>query len=76
MKDFLTRLDGYVERAVEAVNAVRRDDSLIFPVFTDLHTIDLNHEYSQKLLAALKLICDKIPCNAVINLGDTFNMLG
>ena len=76
MKDFLKRLDGYVERAVEKVNAVRREDSLIFPIFTDLHTMGVHHEFSQKLLAALKLICDKIPCNAVINLGDTFNMLG
>lgn len=76
MKEFLTRLEGYVERAEKRVNEVRREDSLVFPVFTDLHTIELNHETAQRLIEALRLTVSKIPSNAVINLGDTFNMLG
>ncbi len=76
MNDFLKRLNGYVDRAVEKVDLLKKSDSLIFPIFTDLHTMDLNHEYAQKLIASLKLITDRIQCNAVINLGDTFAMLG
>ena len=76
MDNYISRMSASVACAVEKINALRAEDSLIFPIFTDLHTTDVEHEYMDKLIPALELINDKINFDAVINLGDSFGMLG
>ena len=76
MSDFCKRLESAVDNAIEKIAESRREDTLVFPVFTDLHTTDVNHENTHKLVSALRLITEKIKCSAVINLGDNFCMLG
>ena len=40
MGTYLEKLEAYVKRASEKVAEIRCEDSLVFPVFTDLHTKD------------------------------------
>lgn len=65
-----------VKNASEKIDGARKKDSLVFPVFTDLHTMDVDYTFAKKLISALKMITEEIDCDAVINLGDTFDMLG
>lgn len=76
MDNYISRMSASVSDAVEKINSLRAEDSLIFPIFTDLHTTDVEHEYMDKLIPALELINEKLDFDAVINLGDSFGMLG
>lgn len=76
MDNYTEKLNALVASAEEKINSLRADDSLVFPIFTDLHTKDSDHEYMNRLIPALKLITEKIEYDAVINLGDNFGMLG
>ncbi len=61
--------------AAEKINKIRKSDSLIFPLFTDMHAM-ANNQKTALLCAVLKGITNQIPCDAVINLGDNLGMLG
>ena len=76
MEKYLEKLDAYVKRASEKVAEIRCDDSLVFPLFTDLHTKDADHEFMTRLIPAIKLVTENIRCDAVLDLGDNFDMLG
>ena len=76
-------MDKNKEKIAESVAAVKAklallkgEDSLVFPMFTDLHTEDVESEYTKNLVSALELISQEIEYDAVINLGDNFGMLG
>lgn len=76
MDNYIDKMSASVDEAVEKINAMRAEDSLVFPIFTDLHTKDIDDEYMDRLIPALKLITEKLDYKAVINLGDNFGMLG
>lgn len=76
MENFIAEIKAQVRAAANKIGALRRDDTLVFPTFTDLHTVDFDHEYVKKLTTTLNLISQNIACDAVIDLGDNFAMLG
>ena len=76
MEKYLEKLEAYVKRASEKVAKIRCEDSLVFPVFSDLHTKDADHEFMTRLIPAIKLVTENIKCDAVLDLGDNFDMLG
>lgn len=76
MKKYEKKIAECVETAKEKIERIKAADSLVFPIFSDLHTVDENHEFTKKLVFALKTITDKIDYEAVINLGDNMAMLG
>lgn len=65
-----------VKKAKEKITKLRKADSLVFPLFSDLHTDGPEHEYTKKLISVLEIISENIKCDAVINLGDNLSMLG
>ena len=76
MEKFYNDVLPLIDSAVERIESKRRSDTLVFPLFTDLHTMDAEHEYSKKLIFVLEKLCSKTSVEGVVNLGDTFNMLG
>lgn len=76
MEAYINDILPLIDSVAQKTEALRRDDTLVFPVFTDLHTMDLAHPFSKKLLYTLEKLCERIHPDGVINLGDTFNMLG
>lgn len=62
--------------AKNKIEALRKADSLIFPIFTDLHTYDIQYAYAQRLLGVLRLIREEIEIDITVNLGDNLQMLG
>ena len=62
--------------AKEKLDVLRAEDSLVFALFTDLHTGDSDSAYTKRLTTALAEISDEISPDAVINMGDSFAMLG
>ena len=63
-------------RIKEKISALKREDYLIFPLFSDIHVNGKEDEALKKLNRAVKLICDEIKPDMVINLGDILSMLG
>ncbi len=76
MGNYIEKIGDSISRAEKKISEIRKQDSLVFSIFTDLHTVDAEHEYMDRLIYALKLITDKIEYDAVIDLGDNFAMLG
>lgn len=72
----MKELNQSVLRAKEKIEALRKEDSLVFPIFTDLHTNDAECDWTLKLCEALKMITREIKCDMVVNLGDNTGMLG
>lgn len=70
------KIEKAVAQAKEKIKKLRKDDSIIFPIFTDLHTLGNECEWTDKLCCALKHITQNICCDAVIDLGDNTGMLG
>lgn len=70
------KLQKAVHQAKGKIDKLRKEDSLVFPIFTDLHTVDIEHEYTKRLLEALELITKEVTYDGVIDLGDNFSMLG
>ena len=62
--------------AAEKIESLRRADSLVFPLFTDLHTASTEHESVRTLTEVLHALTDAVRCDAVIDLGDNPAMLG
>ena len=58
------------------IDSVKKEDSVVFSVFTDLHTYDIGHSYAQKLMDVLKLISEEIGTDFAVDLGDNLGMLG
>lgn len=76
VEDFTEKLSGEVEQAKEKIESLRGEDSIVFPIFTDLHAQNVKCEYAQKIVEALKLITSEIKVDAVVDLGDNLAMLG
>lgn len=76
MNEYIKKMSESVIEAIEKINDIREEDSLVFPIFTDLHAKDIDDEYMNRLIPALKCITDRLDYDAVINLGDNFVMLG
>lgn len=65
-----------VKSAAQKVDVLKKRDSLVFSVFTDLHTFDINHVFAQKLMGTLELISKEIGTDFAVDLGDNLGMLG
>ena len=76
MSEFTEKVLASINEAKAKIEQIRKEDSLVFPIFTDLHTEDVGHEYSERLLSALELIKNSFDYDALIDLGDNFSMLG
>lgn len=76
MNNYIEKVTVFIEEAKAKLKHVIAEDSLVFPIFTDLHTEDIDHEYMKRLIPALEIITDNIDYDAIINLGDNFGMLG
>ncbi len=76
MNNYVEKVTASVKEAKEKIKNLKTEDSLIFPIFTDLHTEDVDHEYIKRLIPALELITEMVDYDAIINLGDNFSMLG
>ena len=64
------------DRIKTEVDKYRKENTLAFLLFSDLHTDGVDTIYTKKLLQALDLICSRIDPHGVINLGDNLAMLG
>ncbi len=76
MSAFFDLVEPCIENAVSKIESLRKADTLVFPVFTDLHTMDAQHEFSEKLIYTVEKLCRSTHVDGIINLGDTFAMLG
>lgn len=76
MDTYLEKVAVSVAEAKEKLRCIKAEDSLVFAVFSDLHTEDVDHKYMKRLILALGMITEEIDYDAVINLGDNFSMLG
>ena len=76
MNTYTEKIEKSVADAVKRINKVKAEDSLVFPIITDLHTDDSDGEYMERLIPALKVMNDSMEYDAFINLGDNFCMLG
>ena len=56
--------------------SIIKGDSVVFPIFSDLHTLSIAFEWTQDILEVLKMITDGVKCDFVLNLGDSTGMLG
>ena len=54
----------------------RKSDSVVFPIFSDLHTLSVDFEWTEDLMQALQMITKDVKCDFVLNLGDSMGMLG
>ena len=76
MEQFEKRICQSLKSVAQKVDALKKSDSLVFSVFTDLHTYDINHVYAQKLMRTLELISKEIGTDFAVDLGDNLGMLG
>lgn len=74
---FITEeLTADIYSAKEKIKSLRADDSVVFPIFTDLHANSASDPKVSTLCEVLNLICREIECDMVVDLGDNPNMLG
>lgn len=78
--DSVRKLEKLVRKNIiisvaEKINKIRKADSLVFPIFTDLHAM-AKDEKVELLCETLGTITKAVQCDAVINLGDNLGMLG
>ena len=64
------------ERVRQRIDALRRSDTLVFPIFTDLHTRSLDAPVTLALFDAMEALSKAVRADAVIALGDNLAMLG
>ena len=76
MYEFSISIRKSAENIRKKLLEISREDTLVFPLFTDLHTADSQCEQTKKFLKALESLLSLVKCNGVINLGDNFSMLG
>jgi len=65
-----------VTAAKAKVASLRADDSVVFPIFTDLHANSASDPKVGTLCELLSLITSETDCDMVVDLGDNPNMLG
>ena len=76
VESFEAKIIESVKKAKRKINDLRKEETLVFPLFSDLHTDGKGHEFANRLNFALKSITEEIECDGIINLGDNFSMLG
>lgn len=64
------------EKAIREILKIRKDDTVIFPVFTDLHIHSIEEPAVSEMLDAMETLSDRLSPNGVIALGDNLGMLG
>ncbi len=69
-------METMVNSAKARVEALRREDSLVLLVFSDLHARGAEDPVFQKVKSQLKALTRAIPTDGIINLGDNMGMLG
>ncbi len=69
-------IQGLVLAAKEKIDELKGEDSLVMPLFTDLHTPSPEHESVELLTELIAALTEQISCDAVIDLGDNPDMLG
>ena len=74
--DYVSMIPAQIAEAKKKIEALRREDSLVLPLFTDLHTPSPSHVSVEALTAVLTALTDSVACDAVIDLGDNPSMLG
>ncbi len=70
------KYEKLAEEAAARVEVLRRNDSLVFPIFTDIHINSVNDAAASELLDAMEALSDRIPADGVLALGDNPDMLG
>lgn len=63
-------------RVGQAIESLRRPDSLVFPIFTDLHTSSLTSPVTEAFFEAMQALSKTVRADGVIDLGDNLAMLG
>ena len=58
MYHYVEKVTASIEEAKEKIEHFITEDSLVFPIFTDLHTEDIDHEYMKRLIPVLEIITD------------------
>ena len=73
-------MDNFLSKEIssikERLEKIRVDGSLVFALFSDLHTRHAEFEDTNIISSALHELCQEIRPDAVINLGDNLAMLG
>ena len=72
----MEKLFKQINLAKLKIQNLRAADSLVLPIFTDLHADNVAHADAQKVIEVLKLITREIRVDSVIDLGDNLSMLG
>ncbi len=72
---FLLKVIKLINALKAKLNNVRTPDSLVFTIFSDLHSSG-NDEALDTLTKYLKMITDELKPDLAINLGDNLSMLG
>lgn len=70
------RFAAEAKRVGQIVESLRRSDSLVFPIFTDLHTTSLTSEVTEAFFEANEALAKSVRADAVLALGDNLAMLG
>ena len=65
-----------IERVKQAVEKLRKPNSLVFPMYSDLHCRGIENDKAKLFVDCLGTLCDSIKPTAVINMGDNFAILG
>lgn len=65
-----------IERVKNEVVRLKKPNSLVFPLYSDLHCRGIENEATDLFVDCLGKLCDEINPDAVINMGDNFAMLG
>lgn len=65
-----------VAEAKEKILKLKKDGCIVIPLFTDLHTANVEAESAQNLIEILKGITSSIECEFVADIGDNLCMLG
>lgn len=76
MDNFSQTIKNQIENTVERLENLRRGDSLVLALFSDIHVSDICEERVNRLCETLKLISAKLRPDAVVDLGDNPGMLG
>ena len=63
-------------RIKDEVDRLRKLNSFVFPLYSDLHCRGIENEAAGLFVDCLGELCSEINPTAVINLGDNFAMLG
>ena len=71
----MTVIKTEILKASEKINKIRKEDSLVFPIFSDLHASGKDEKFNL-LCDTLAEITKEIQTDAVLDLGDNLGMLG